>query len=640
MNVFANKVSYRAYFSFLFLIFGAIIALLTSVVNYSFDVRNIQAELDDRANSELIRKSEELASFTEIYERYVATLRNSSALHTFIQQPTEENRTIANQLFYAISSTNSAFMQVRFLDTHGMETIRVDRDIGRQWPEIIPGKELQDKGQRYYFMEAAQAPANSFWYSKLDLNIEHKKIEIPIKPVLRIASPVYVNQQFKGIVIVNIHAKEFLQKFKESPFFNIALIDHDGHYILHYQEELSWSRYLQTGHTLTTDYPDLAAKILHGKPGQDIVSLGPLFAADLTHLLKKDQAHLLLIPKNKAVQGMKDEQQQAMFLIIGTILLLSIPVAILISKIPTKLSEKVDRQKAILESYVDLIDRNIITASTCKEGLFTEVSTAFCQVSGYTKSELVGKNLHLLQHSLLEKNDKDTLWQSIKTDQTWSGELQNRTKNGASYWTDMAIFPNYSEQKQINGYTAIYKDTTDKKQIEKLSITDVLTGLYNRRFFNDTIAKELGRAMRDKKTLGFAMLDVDFFKQYNDHYGHQKGDEVLSAIGQTLQQSLCRSSDFCFRLGGEEFGIIFSGLSPEQGFSFIESIRIAIESLALEHRWGCPVNVVTASFGLITIPPSLVMTVDTIYQKADQALYTAKEEGRNRICVDLLSQRT
>ena len=638
MNLKTPNLSYRIYFIFLFVIFGVIIDLLTSIINYNLDTRSIRQELNNKAKNELVRKRKELSSFTERLEGYVASLRNSPLLHTFIRQPNAKNREIVNQLFYALSSTNPSFMQVRFIDAQGMEKIRIDWNMGRQWPEIIREQDLQNKSHRYYFIEASQVPTNSFWYSRLDLNIEHKKIEIPYKPVLRIASPVYVDQQFKGIVIINVHAKGFLERFKDSPFFNIALVDHDGHYLMHYQDELSWSRYLQTGHTLADDYPDLVSSILQESPGQDIVALESLYAAPLDTLLKKDQAHLLFIPKAQAIQWMKHERRQARLLILGTILLLTIPLSILISRVPAKLNQKIADQNATLKKYVDLIDHNIITATTDKAGIITEVSTAFCRVSGFSKEELIGQSPRMLQHPDITKDVKQKVWQTIQAGQTWTGEFHNQTKDGNSYWLDATIFPNRDEQKNINGYTAIYQDITDKKRIEKLSITDALTGLYNRRFFDETITKELGRAMRDNKILYFAMLDVDYFKQYNDHYGHQKGDEVLRAIGQTLQQELSRSSDFCFRLGGEEFGILFSDLSPEQALTLTEAIRKAIEDLAIEHQWGGADGVITASIGLLSIAPAPGITVDTIYQKADQALYRAKQDGRNRIYSDLLNR--
>lgn len=638
MNLQIRKLSYRTFFTLLFLCFGIIIALLTTLINYNLNVYKTQKELTNQATSELVRKRQELISFIKLIERNVASLRNSPLLHKYILQPNAANREVVNHLFYALSSSDPALMQVRFIDEHGMEKIRIDWDQGKQYPEIVKEENLQNKAHRYYFIEASQVPVNTFWHSRLDLNIEHNNIEIPHKPVLRIASPVYVEQRFKGIVIINVHVKDFLEKFKEIPLFNIALVDHEGHYLLHYQDQFSWSRYLQTGHTLADDYPNLVTAILQHDHTTDPIALGPLFVSALDMALKKDQAHLLLIPKSHAIEVMKYHRRQALGLIIVTILALSVPLAILIYQIPAKLNQQISHQNAMLQKYVDLIDRNIITATVDKSGKITEASTALCHTSGFTKEELIGKDLQLLLHPDMGPEVKKTLWQTMKTDQAWSGELHNRAKDGTSYWTEATMHPNYGKQKHIDGYTFIFQDTTDKKRIEKLSITDALTGLYNRRFFNDTIKKELDRAMRDKKTLSFVMLDIDFFKQYNDHYGHQKGDEVLMAIGQVLQETLTRSSDFCFRLGGEEFGITFSDLSPEEAFTLTETLRTSIESLKIEHRWGVAGKVITASFGLLSIIPAPGITVDTIYRKADQALYAAKQGGRNRTVSEVLNR--
>lgn len=638
MSFLASKIPYRLYFSFLFLVFGVLIALLTSIINYNLDTRSVQTELNSRAKDTLLQKRTELTSFTTLLEHYVAALRDSSALRNYILNPTAETRNIANQLFYSINATNPALMQVRYLDQKGKEAIRVTWDMGSQEPAIAEQKDLQDKSARYYFRETAAIPANSFWYSRLDLNVEHKKIEVPHKPVLRIASPVYLNQKFRGIVLINIHAKGFLKKFKKSHFFNIALVDHTGNYLSHYQDSLSWSRYLETGHTLVDDYPDLMTTILRNNTSKDLVTMKNLYAASLDNLLPKDQAHLLLIPKKQAIQGMMSKRRKAMFLIIGIILLLSIPLSILISKVPAKLNQKIMEQNRTLMEYVDLIDQNIITVTANREGYMSEASTAFCNISGFSREDVIGQCPGMLAHPDKEYNLKQEVWQNIEVGKSWVGEFYNLSKGGTPYWLEATIFPKYDKEKNLIGSTAIYQDCTDKKYIEKLSITDELTGLYNRRFFDESIKKELGRAMRDKRALAFTMLDVDYFKQYNDHYGHQKGDEALRTIGQTLQQCLNRSSDFCFRLGGEEFGIIFSDLSPEEAISFTENIRKAIEELAIEHQWGCTNKVITASFGLLSIVAAPGITVDTIYQRADQALYQAKQEGRNRLFFDLLEQ--
>lgn len=634
MHSLFSKLSYRFYFIFLFLGFGVLIALLTSLINYNLDVRSIQIEVADKADQELMRKHQELTSFVTLLERTVFSMRDSTALREYVRQPNETRREDVNQLFYAISNTNPSLMQVRYLDNTGMERVRVDWVAGKQAPDIISEANLQDKSHRYYFLESAQVPVNSYWYSRLDLNVERKKIEIPHNPVIRIASPVYVDQQFSGVVLVNVHAKEFLENFKESTIFNIALVDHDGQYLTHYLDDFSWSRYLQTGHTLHDDFPNGVTKILHGTPGTGMAFVDSVYAASLGDLLTKDQAHVLFFPKEQAVHGMKAERRKAMLIVILIILLISIPLSIVISRLPTKLNEKISSQNKKLQEYVTLIDQNIVTATTGVTGMITAISSAFSRLSGYSKNELIGQKPAVLDHPDAESVEKDVVLQKIQAEQVWKGEFYNSTKAGDAYWLEATVLPKLDNAKELSGYTAIYQDITDKKRIEQLSITDALTGLYNRRFFDETIKNEMGRAMRDDKQLAFAMLDIDYFKQYNDHYGHHKGDEVLSALGQLLQQTLSRSSDFCFRLGGEEFGLLFSGLSPEEALDFTENVRARIAGLAIEHQWGCEEKIVTASFGLLSITPAPGITVDTVYQRADKALYRAKSDGRNRVFFD------
>ena len=135
------------------------------------------------------------------------------------------------------------------------------------------------------------------------------------------------------------------------------------------------------------------------------------------------------------------------------------------------------------------------------------------------------------------------------------------------------------------------------------------------------------------------MLDVDHFKQYNDHYGHQKGDVLLATIGQTLQKILARASDSCFRLGGEEFGVIFIDMAPEEGYAFAEKILAAIEGLSIEHQWSKVAPVITVSMGLLSVTPGPGITVDEIYKMANEALYSAKEKGRNQVVSSILSAR-
>ena len=170
-----------------------------------------------------------------------------------------------------------------------------------------------------------------------------------------------------------------------------------------------------------------------------------------------------------------------------------------------------------------------------------------------------------------------------------------------------------------------------KRALKELSITDEMTKLYNRRYFNEVFKKEFNRAKRENKSISFLMLDVDHFKLYNDVYGHQKGDNVLSKIGKVLNSFSKRAGDFAFRLGGEEFGIIFHENGAKQALKFANNLLKAVESLKIPHANNSASKFVTVSIGLVYKNIDKTTTVVTIYKEADDSLYEAKKSGRNRV---------
>lgn len=187
----------------------------------------------------------------------------------------------------------------------------------------------------------------------------------------------------------------------------------------------------------------------------------------------------------------------------------------------------------------------------------------------------------------------------------------------------------FDEDRSLVTFTDITELEHYKIKLEHLALTDGLTSLYNRRYFNKIFPQEINRAKRDKKYLAFIMIDIDFFKQYNDTYGHINGDDVLTHIADTIQKHFCRASDFCFRLGGEEFGIISTGNTLGDVIKQAEQLRIAIEELNIEHKKSSVSNYVTISMGFAFSDGS--HSFESVFSEADAALYKAKEYGRNRV---------
>ncbi len=189
---------------------------------------------------------------------------------------------------------------------------------------------------------------------------------------------------------------------------------------------------------------------------------------------------------------------------------------------------------------------------------------------------------------------------------------------------------------KYDGFLWQFKDTTEQKRIEQelkdASFLDGLTTISNRRFFDKTIFTEWGRCSRTSKSLTLIMLDIDYFKDYNDKYGHQRGDECLIKVAQTINETIGRPSDVACRYGGEEFAVILPDTHKEGGIKMAEKIRVAIENLEIPHITSSVSAFVTCSFGVATVIPSTLSRPEEIIRMADKALYTSKTLGRN--CVN------
>lgn len=168
------------------------------------------------------------------------------------------------------------------------------------------------------------------------------------------------------------------------------------------------------------------------------------------------------------------------------------------------------------------------------------------------------------------------------------------------------------------------------RRLELLSSTDPLTGLANRRRFDDVLVDEWARACRVGAPLAVMLLDIDFFKQYNDTLGHQAGDDCLKAVASILKHKVRRAGELVARYGGEEFIIVAAGADRARASELAESIRTAIEESAMEHA-GSAVGVVTVSIGIAAGFPQRQARAEDFVAQADAALYRAKQSGRNRV---------
>jgi diguanylate cyclase (GGDEF)-like protein/PAS domain S-box-containing protein len=229
-------------------------------------------------------------------------------------------------------------------------------------------------------------------------------------------------------------------------------------------------------------------------------------------------------------------------------------------------------------------------------------------------------------------------------------ECRVRKRDGEYLWVEAALRVVHDPNTGLpSGILNIVRDISERKRseqqlrdayraVEALALTDGLTGLANRRRFDQCLATEWRRGMRTHQPLSLLMLDVDLFKAYNDSYGHQRGDSCLKQIAESCMDVVSRPGDLVARFGGEEFVVTMPNTQSEGAIQVAEEICEALRSRRLPHD-GSPMGVVTISIGCATLVPESGKHAPDLIAIADHALYAAKHNGRNQVCLGNAMER-
>ena len=295
--------------------------------------------------------------------------------------------------------------------------------------------------------------------------------------------------------------------------------------------------------------------------------------------------------------------------------------------------KKAEVQLRLAASVFDSINEGIFV--TDANGVIISVNPAFEQITGYSASDAVGNTPRILKSGKHDRAFYTNIWDSIVSDGLWMGEIWERRKNGEIYPQEMTISAIRDENGFIRSFAAIFNDITERKKVEEqlryLSMRDGLTGLFNRRTFDDELDNEWRRALRNPLPFSVIIMDIDYFKSYNDTYGHQDGDMCLGAVANVIGCSVRRLGDLVARYGGEEFVALLPNTPVEDAVIVAEKIRSEVEALGLTHESSKVSTVVTVSLGVGTVIPTREHSCDEVLRMADIALYLAKSEGRNRV---------
>ncbi len=271
-------------------------------------------------------------------------------------------------------------------------------------------------------------------------------------------------------------------------------------------------------------------------------------------------------------------------------------------------------------------------AVTDAQGAIITINPAFTSLTGYTLSEVLGKNHNILSSDRHDQQFYQNMWYAINATGHWKGEIWNRRKNGEVFAEQLTINTIFSDDGSPHRRVALFSDITQKKQSEELIWTqanfDPLTGLPNRRMFHDRLDQEIRKAHRSGLRVALILLDLDRFKEINDTLGHDMGDLLLKDASQRLLNCV-RDTDTVARLGGDEFTIILSELQDTDSTERV--LSNILQKLAEPFQLRSKVAYVSASIG-ITLYPKDAERIDVLIKNADQAMYAAKHQGRNRYC--------
>lgn len=607
--------NFHKFFTLYFIIFGIIISFFGVTISYTLQNKDIEKDLDRKAKEIFSIKNETILKPTiENIDNIVKSLANNEIIKDFSTNKNTHKKEDLEILFLAIANSNNIIMQARLIDKNGKEIIRVDRNKENQEAFLVESSYLQDKSQREYFKVLSNSPKDTIWHSKLDLNIENDKVEIPYKPTFRVAIPLFEEDKFTGIVIVNILMNNLLQAISTSSVFEHYIIDKNENYILHPNNEFSFNKYKNINRTLKDDFTD-------GLNTQGIYSYS------LENILKNnEQAVMILKTKKNYQKELFSEKLNTAIIVLFLTVALSLLMALFVSKTPTKLQEKLLKAYEKLDEFTSILNKYVITAKTKPDSTIVEVSDAFTKVSGYSKDELIGQSISIIKHPEQDRKIIKDLWTNISNKRVWVGNIKNRKKSGEEYWLEQTIIPKLDEDKKnIDSFLSISVDITAKMELEKMASIDKLTDIYNRRMIDQFLQVEIEIASRHNEELSLMIIDIDHFKQVNDNYGHLVGDMVLSQLSKIISDNL-RNSDIFGRYGGEEFLIICPKTNKDNAFILAEKLRIIVNDFTFDE-----VGHKTVSIGISDFQKD--DTIESLFKKADEALYEAKNGGRNRVCV-------
>lgn len=607
---------------------------------------------------------------TKLLARNVALLSEQAAPTAHDSATTWQPMMV--QSWRDMSNATVHYDQIRWLDNTGMERIRVNYSPDGAY--AVPQADLQNKADRYYFKAGMALALDKVYLSPLDLNIEHKQIETPYKPTIRIVAPVIdSNGQRHGMIVINYLADQFLNAIENSSNEQVSLwlLNEAGYWLANKDQQMKWGfMFKQHEHTLSQQYPEIATRIQHPSQEHDDLSLLAIHkilpvennriasqnkvgsglayaqqAADIAH----DNYWWLIafVPEDKMFDLIVEELETSTVALI-VLVLMALFSSHLFARYMTLEQQQLDHVKRLNQQLSEENARyeqaqhelklaaSVFTHAnegimiTDANSIILDVNHECCRITGYSREELIGSNPKMLSSGKYDQSFYNKMKNDLKQKGHWYGELWNRRKTGEPFAEFLTISSVDDDDGVIHHYVGLFTDITVEKQyqkqLERMAHYDALTDLPNRVLLIDRMQQSIVHSNRLHTEMAVIFLDLDGFKGVNDECGHEKGDEVLIEVAQTLQKYV-RGTDTVSRLGGDEFVIVMSGMRDRAAtFEVMDKLMLAIER---DVECNGKHHLLSASLGVTFYPQPQPVSPEQLIRQADQAMYYAKQAGKN-----------
>ncbi|MDC5804023.1 diguanylate cyclase [Vibrio europaeus] len=606
-----------------------------SLVSFYYFKKHQQLEKDiivqnaELAIHQLASSEREYQSVRSQFISIIELLSHSRNLYEYVLEPTKTNKGVVEEVWSSVASNQKWYTQIRFLDTNGMEKIRLNYSDGDA--EVESDKNLQDKSQRNYYLYAQTLNENDIGVWGIDLEHEHGKLVEPYQPALRLITPVYVAGNRAGYLVLNIDVRYLSSRLNYSPDerFSPELIGEQGFYLAGSSLNELYGHLVKerNEHNFARTFPVTWQMMQHNKSGYLMENEG-LIVFNQIYLSPQQPLYLVIELNGKELDAIAKHESEALVqeatLVFVLMLAFVIPGTLLVVHYRKRSIESQLARAALSGmSAVIISDRNHRAIM---------VNDQFCALTGLAHRDIQSRNIikRLLGEEQIELSLE--IFEQVAHQQLWEGEISiQRAGDERTATALLRVQSVLAKSGRVSYYITSVVDISDRKELEErlriLSERDELTQLWNRRKFELELRRNARLMERYPATSNacLALLDIDFFKRVNDELGHDEGDRVITNVAQMLESTL-RETDFVARIGGEEFAIIMPHTSITEAELALDRLRIAIDLEA-----NIPV---TVSIGVT----DFIADSTRCYKCADIALYESKSSGRNRVSVCFSSE--